>query len=206
MVTDDKYDEFNENEGVAIINKHWEKTVDTLKKLMNTMNMMYFFEKLKFKIQELTRFGNRPSLVHLEKIMSRVLKLYQMIDNFMKIFKLIDQKEVSFAQRCYNILGGWKELLWEQRVGPSRRTENLAVAEKGDGGDLAGAEREPDPASVVHFQGAVFADAAEEAEGRIHRQKETLQEEQRRHQRLRLFQIHCQVARQVWHFQEIRQA
>lgn len=57
------------------------------------MNMMYFYEKLKIKITELTKNGRKPSLVHLEKIMSRCLKLYQMIDNFMKIFNLIKQKE-----------------------------------------------------------------------------------------------------------------
>ena len=62
---------------------------------MNQMNMMYFYEKLKIKIKELTKNGKRPSLIHLEKIMSRCLKLYLMIDNFMKIFKLIKQKEVS---------------------------------------------------------------------------------------------------------------
>jgi len=61
---------------VAIIEKHWVKTIDTLRILMNQMNMMYFFEKLKIKINELTKDGNRPSLVHLEKIMSRCLKLY----------------------------------------------------------------------------------------------------------------------------------
>ena len=51
--------------------------------------MMYFFEKLQMKIKELTKNDRRPSLIHLEKIMSRCLKLYLMIDNFMKIFKLI---------------------------------------------------------------------------------------------------------------------
>jgi hypothetical protein len=56
---------------------------------MNFMNMMYYYEKLKLKIDELVAYGNTPSLIHLEKIMSRCLKLYQMIDNFMKIFKLI---------------------------------------------------------------------------------------------------------------------
>ena len=90
MVKNDQYEEFNQTEGVAIIEKHWVKTIDTLRILMNQMNMMYFFEKLKLKINELTRDGKRPSLVHLEKIMSRCLKLYQMIDNFIKIFKLID--------------------------------------------------------------------------------------------------------------------
>jgi hypothetical protein len=76
MVSDDKYEEFSQVEGVAIIQKHWVKTVDTLKKLMNQMNMMYFYEKLRVKISELTRGGQQPSLIHLEKIMSRCLKLY----------------------------------------------------------------------------------------------------------------------------------
>ena len=54
MASADNYKEFNEVEGVAIIDKHWVKTVDTLKKLMNQMNMMYYYEKLKVKINELT--------------------------------------------------------------------------------------------------------------------------------------------------------
>ena len=99
MVSDDKYEEFNQNEGVAIIEKHWMKTVETLKKLMNHMNMMYFFEKIKIKINELKVI----SLVHLEKIMSRCLKLYQMIDNFIKIFKLIDQKEKIDTMMANNV-------------------------------------------------------------------------------------------------------
>ena len=89
MATSEQYKEFAENEGVAIIDKHWEKTVNTLRALMNQMNMMYFFEKLQMKIKELTKNDRRPSLIHLEKIMSRCLKLYLMIDNFMKIFKLV---------------------------------------------------------------------------------------------------------------------
>jgi len=46
MASSEQYKEFAENEGVAIIDKHWEKTVNTLRALMNQMNMMYFFEKL----------------------------------------------------------------------------------------------------------------------------------------------------------------
>ena len=57
------------------------------------MNMMYFFEKIKLSFKEFEQPGNRPNIVHLEKIMTRCLKLYQMIDNFMKIFKLIKTKE-----------------------------------------------------------------------------------------------------------------
>jgi len=40
------------------------------------MNMMYYFEKLKLTFQQFTKNGRIPSLVHLEKIMSRCLKLY----------------------------------------------------------------------------------------------------------------------------------
>jgi hypothetical protein len=43
---------------------------------MNTMNMMYYYEKLKVKIDELIALGNRLSLIHLEKLMIRCLKLY----------------------------------------------------------------------------------------------------------------------------------
>ena len=35
MATSEQYKEFAENEGVAIIDKHWEKTVNTLRALMN---------------------------------------------------------------------------------------------------------------------------------------------------------------------------
>ena len=41
--TDPTYEEFNQTEGHAIINKHWEKTLNTLENLMNLMNMMYYF-------------------------------------------------------------------------------------------------------------------------------------------------------------------
>ena len=57
--------------------------------------MMYFFEKIKLSFKEFEEPGNRPTIVHLEKIMTRCLKLYVMIDNFMKIFQLIKMKAVS---------------------------------------------------------------------------------------------------------------
>lgn len=40
---DPNFEEFNQNEGEAIINRHWAKTVNTLEHLMNLMNMMYYF-------------------------------------------------------------------------------------------------------------------------------------------------------------------
>jgi len=60
---------------------------------MGTMNMMYYYEKLKAQIQKLEAPDKRPSVVHLEKLMSRCLKLHNTIDSFMKIFKLIKKKE-----------------------------------------------------------------------------------------------------------------
>ena len=76
MISDSNYDEINELEGPFIVQKHWAKTVATLHKLMNQMNMMYYFEKLKITFQQFTKDGKIPSLVHLEKIMSRCLKFY----------------------------------------------------------------------------------------------------------------------------------
>jgi len=62
--------------------------------------MMYYYEKLKFKLRMLLERSHRvdgapkmPNLSLLEKLMSRCLKLYRMIDDFMKIFKLITMKE-----------------------------------------------------------------------------------------------------------------
>lgn len=47
MDKNDNLDEFDQNEGQAIIKKHWGKTMSTLQKLMCMMNMMYYWEKLK---------------------------------------------------------------------------------------------------------------------------------------------------------------
>lgn len=90
-----KFEEYDNDEGVKIIEKNWDKTTRTLQQLMSHFNMMFYFEKLKLKINDLTKSGKRPSLIHLEKLMSRCLKIYTMIDEFFKIFKLIDQKQVS---------------------------------------------------------------------------------------------------------------
>ena len=62
---------------------------------MNILNMMYYFQKLQLQFHEFYQDGKTPTLVMLEKVMNRCFKLYQMIDDFMKIFKLIQQKDVS---------------------------------------------------------------------------------------------------------------
>ena len=94
MANENNNEEFNLNEGYAIIVKHWSKTIETLQTLMCNMNMMYYFERLKLKFKQFERPGVMPSLIHLGKLMRRCLKLYQMIDSFMNIFKLIKLKEV----------------------------------------------------------------------------------------------------------------
>ena len=90
MKTQNNQEEFDESEGVTILNKHFEKTMHTLEVLMNQMNMMFYWERLKYFFD-----NNEPTLDILYKLMSRILKLYIMIDNFMKIFKMIKKKEVS---------------------------------------------------------------------------------------------------------------
>ena len=89
MTTNNNGEEFNDNEGLAIVGKHWSKCVLTLQRLMNQMNMMYYFEKIKLGFKEFKNPENQPTVVSLEKLMTRCLKVYVMIDNFMKIFKLI---------------------------------------------------------------------------------------------------------------------
>ena len=76
MVNAPNYEEFNETEGQTIIEKHWSKTVHTLEVLMNQMNMMYYFHKLRLQIEQYEAPGKRPSLMALEKIMNRCFKLY----------------------------------------------------------------------------------------------------------------------------------
>ena len=71
----------------------------TLEVLMNQMNMMFYWERLKFYFD-----NNDPSLDVLYKLMSRILKLYIMIDNFMKIFRMIKKKEVSCMHIHLHIL------------------------------------------------------------------------------------------------------
>ena len=65
--------------------------METMEVLMNQMNMMYHWEKVKLGFMEQESIG----LEDVEKLLMRCLKLYKMIDQFINIFKLIDKKEVS---------------------------------------------------------------------------------------------------------------
>ena len=67
---------------------HFEKTMLTIEALFNQMNMMYFWEKIRMLFTE-----KNPTLVQLQKLMNRCLKLYHFIDSLIKVFKLIKKKE-----------------------------------------------------------------------------------------------------------------
>jgi len=54
---DPNFEEFKENEGLAIISRHWLKTVSTMEHLMNMMNMMYYFQKLQIRFTEFYKDG-----------------------------------------------------------------------------------------------------------------------------------------------------
>jgi len=62
----------------------------TLEVLMNQLNMMYYWEKVRLMF-----IDQEPTVAQLQKLMSRCVKLYTKIDSFIKIFKMIAKKEVS---------------------------------------------------------------------------------------------------------------
>ena len=70
-----------------ILEDNFDKILVTVEILMNQLNMMYYWERLRIYFQ-----NNEPTLESLAKLINRCLKLYQMIDNFMKIFKMIEVK------------------------------------------------------------------------------------------------------------------
>ena len=82
-----------EGEQKTISEKYYNKTMHTLEVLMNQLNMMYYWEKIRLMF-----IDQDPNLIQLQKLMGRAIKCYNMIDNFIKIFKLIRKKEVSKHQ------------------------------------------------------------------------------------------------------------
>lgn len=87
---DDDEKKANKTEISGVIDKYFEKTMHTLEILMNQLNMMYYWEKVRLMFIDET-----PTIGQVQKLMSRCLKLYGKIDAFIKIFKLIQMKEVS---------------------------------------------------------------------------------------------------------------
>lgn len=96
MVNTANNEDFGNNEGKIIINKHKDKTLHTLEILMTQLNMMFYWENINYQFKQ-----KIPTLDELSKLMSRCLKLYQMIDSFMKIFELIHKLEVSISNFIY---------------------------------------------------------------------------------------------------------
>ena len=70
----------------AILDKYYKKTMHTLEVLMNQMNMQYYLEKVRLMFADI-----EPTVSQLAKIMSRCMKMYQQMDQFIRIFKLIDK-------------------------------------------------------------------------------------------------------------------
>jgi hypothetical protein len=79
--------EFKDIEGKIIIEDNFEKIMITVEILMNQLNMMYYWERLRQYFMD-----KEPSLEDVVKLINRCLKLYQIIDNFIKIFKMIEVK------------------------------------------------------------------------------------------------------------------
>ena len=79
--------------------------------------MMFYWERLKYYFH-----NNEPTLESLSKLMSRILKLYLMIDNFMKIFRMIKKKEVSeFLLSFFNIYDNLQKL--ESQLGKGTKID-----------------------------------------------------------------------------------
>lgn len=57
MASEHTKQEFDEVEGRDVIAKHWAKVLLTYQRLMNQMNMMYFYERVKLKIAHLEKPG-----------------------------------------------------------------------------------------------------------------------------------------------------
>jgi len=59
----------------------------TLEFLMTQTNMMYYMDKVRLQHLE-----NDLTIGDISKLLQRILKMYNMFEQFMKVFKLIDKK------------------------------------------------------------------------------------------------------------------
>lgn len=133
LINNENVDELTKNEMCDTIKEYTVKTMHTLEVLMNQCNMMYYFEKIA------TKYGGiELNLDQLEKLMSRCLKQYTLIDSFINIFKLIHKKEVSPFGVC-------NPTAEDRPEGPARREHQRA----GEGGHQRTAQGEP---HYQHFQ------------------------------------------------------
>jgi len=171
MANENNNEEFNQNEGYAIIVKHWGKTVETLQTLMCNMNMMYYFERLKLKFKQFERPGVMPSLVHLGKLMRRCLKLYQMIDSFMNIFKLIKLKEVSIHIFKNLLLENWSLNSYLRSSRSKWRKKSSACYEKTFSLHMFIDKRKSYSSYTFQFWRIVYDRKAEKRKIRLHPEK-----------------------------------
>lgn len=88
FINADNVEDITNNEGKPMVKKHFSKTMHTLEVLMNQLNMMYYWEKVRLMF-----IDQEATIIQLQKLMSRCLKLYQKIDSFIKIFKMLAKKE-----------------------------------------------------------------------------------------------------------------
>lgn len=75
-------------EEVTLVDTFYNKTMATLEELMCQLNMMYFMDKIRLMMVDV-----ELKIEHIVKIMSRCLKLYKKMDQFIKIFQMIEKKE-----------------------------------------------------------------------------------------------------------------
>lgn len=68
--------------------------------------MMYYWEKIRLMF-----IDQDPNLIQLQKLMGRAIKCYNMIDNFIKIFKLIRKKEVSNSTVIHFYSSNWMRIM-----------------------------------------------------------------------------------------------
>lgn len=87
MLTQANSKEFNANEGKDIRKKNTRKTFATLNVLCEQMNLNYYYHRSKMN------YTDRPLVESLTKVMHKCIKLYMLIDTFMKIFTMIGKKE-----------------------------------------------------------------------------------------------------------------
>lgn len=122
--------------------KYLAKTMQTLQVLMNQMNMMYFWEKLRLE------YGDQDvlDLFTLSKLQSRCVKLYKMIDQFVDVFKLISKREVSIT-----LYGGFNICLFFIATRNKGRTRRDFERTQQDS-DQPAVLGEPRAAQLVHLQ------------------------------------------------------
>lgn len=89
MINSENSAEFTQDDAPQLIQENHAKLMRTLEILMNQVNMMFCFEKIKIYLSE----KPEKTLEDFEKLIQRCIKVYVLIDNLIKIFKLIALKE-----------------------------------------------------------------------------------------------------------------